>query len=213
MFRDVLQRHYVNHLEGEPSDKRPRLVEPSQQRVSRACLACAETKVRCQGGNPCRRCLTKNIPCRPRPKTTYKQPGRDSRIRTLHSEEPEANNDIGSDHSQSTEQYPRDGLLATGEQTDRSITTSGSSTLGDYPIVGSSLQHAKQISSLTDAPIRFPVQMPLDDCELRVLLHVPSDSNFSISFHLARRRAQSGTRKFVHHRFPHVGHAKYRYAR
>jgi len=60
----------MNHLDSEAPSKRQRVRRDLHHRASKACKACAETKLRCQGGTPCQRCVSKNIPCRTNPKRT-----------------------------------------------------------------------------------------------------------------------------------------------
>lgn len=35
-----------------------------RQRAAKACFSCAESKLRCEGGKPCRRCVERGLPCR-----------------------------------------------------------------------------------------------------------------------------------------------------
>lgn len=53
--RDTLQRHLSVHDKG----RRDR----QQSRVKRACRECSRSKLRCDGHEPCSRCLSKNQPC------------------------------------------------------------------------------------------------------------------------------------------------------
>ncbi|GAM86962.1 hypothetical protein ANO11243_049830 [Dothideomycetidae sp. 11243] len=63
---DLLKRHAVTHSERPQSAKRVRTTgtpPPRRNRASKACVACAEAKGRCEGGNPCLRCQQKRIAC------------------------------------------------------------------------------------------------------------------------------------------------------
>lgn len=70
----MLKRHYLSHLDDEAPPKRQRVGQDFRQKVSKACSACAESKVRCEGGIPCQRCLTKKIPCQSRSRLTSQRP-------------------------------------------------------------------------------------------------------------------------------------------
>lgn len=68
-FSDVLQRHVTNH-DSEGSNKRQKVASTSRARASRACIACAESKLKCEGGEPCQRCQARGTACR------YKSPAK-----------------------------------------------------------------------------------------------------------------------------------------
>jgi hypothetical protein len=60
---DLLKRHTSGHKD-EPSSKRQDTSQKSaNSRVSKACIPCAEAKLRCEGSNPCIRCLNRGILC------------------------------------------------------------------------------------------------------------------------------------------------------
>ncbi|KAL2785561.1 hypothetical protein BJX66DRAFT_58108 [Aspergillus keveii] len=61
-------------MDDESSVKRRRVTGPNNhQTVPKACIPCAESKVRCVGGNPCQRCSTKQIQCVARSGITSQQ--------------------------------------------------------------------------------------------------------------------------------------------
>jgi len=63
---DLLKRHTDNHAPGESStaEKRRRITSLSTQgRVSHACRACANARVRCEEQKPCTRCKNRSMQC------------------------------------------------------------------------------------------------------------------------------------------------------
>lgn len=69
----MLQRHVINH-DSEGANKRQKVAGTSRARVTRACIACAESKLKCEGGEPCQRCQTRGTSCR------YKSPTKRSSV-------------------------------------------------------------------------------------------------------------------------------------
>lgn len=64
MVRDLLKRHALGHEKEGPANKKQKLVAPpTRHRTAQACLACAKSKLRCDGSEPCSRCAKKNITC------------------------------------------------------------------------------------------------------------------------------------------------------
>ncbi|KAK7899769.1 hypothetical protein LTR67_003514 [Exophiala xenobiotica] len=61
---DLLKRHVNGHNQNNSGGRNKPATKPNHSRVSRACLACAETKLRCDGAWPCGRCKTRDIACR-----------------------------------------------------------------------------------------------------------------------------------------------------
>lgn len=60
VFRDTLQRHLAVHRETLEQGSRS---TGAKSRVRRACRICAHSKLRCDGQNPCKRCLAKGNTC------------------------------------------------------------------------------------------------------------------------------------------------------
>lgn len=161
----MLKRHYVSHLEDEAPQKRQRLGEACHQRASKACIACAETKVRCQGGNPCQRCLTKNIPCQVRSRAGKQQPRRVSTAQSTRSTDTQPSNVTRGNHSFPEQQRPeKNGLHMPAEQTtEAALVANTATTDGDTIADGRSQTHAQNNSlnhSLTDL-----TQASLDECK------------------------------------------------
>lgn len=67
--RDLLKRHAATHGDAatqsdDPPFKRRRTqTDLNRPRAQKACKPCAEAKARCEGNNPCLRCLQKSIFC------------------------------------------------------------------------------------------------------------------------------------------------------
>jgi Fungal Zn(2)-Cys(6) binuclear cluster domain len=68
---DLLKRHAAKHDDPEQashgaapvSKRRKTLTDVHRSRAQRACQACADAKVRCEGNRPCLRCQQKSIAC------------------------------------------------------------------------------------------------------------------------------------------------------
>ncbi|KAH7371600.1 hypothetical protein BKA64DRAFT_308256 [Cadophora sp. MPI-SDFR-AT-0126] len=57
---DLLRRHRQNHVDGDTIAK-----PPTRARTGRACIGCADAKLRCSDSRPCERCVTKAVVCEP----------------------------------------------------------------------------------------------------------------------------------------------------
>lgn len=61
---DLLRRHVLGHQTSLSSNKRQKLFhEPTRSRIAQACIACAKSKLRCDGAEPCSRCSKKDTEC------------------------------------------------------------------------------------------------------------------------------------------------------
>ena len=58
--RDTLQRHLSVHAK---TDDKRLPTAGSNRRVTHACQNCSQSKLRCDGKNPCNRCLSKSSAC------------------------------------------------------------------------------------------------------------------------------------------------------
>lgn len=62
--RDLLKRHLAAHSDGQTPKKRQKTTpSTTKPRVSQACTACAEAKLKCEQKKPCSRCEQKRIVC------------------------------------------------------------------------------------------------------------------------------------------------------
>ncbi|PVH69493.1 hypothetical protein DL98DRAFT_624643, partial [Cadophora sp. DSE1049] len=57
---DLLRRHRQNHVDDDTNAK-----PPTRARTGRACIGCADAKVRCSDSRPCERCVAKAVVCEP----------------------------------------------------------------------------------------------------------------------------------------------------
>jgi uncharacterized Zn-finger protein len=61
--KDLLRRHVANHENDSPKKRQRLLSSPNSSRVTQACRACAAARVKCDESKPCRRCVSRNLPC------------------------------------------------------------------------------------------------------------------------------------------------------
>ncbi|KAH6606639.1 hypothetical protein Trco_005792 [Trichoderma cornu-damae] len=61
--KDLLRRHVANHENDSPKKRQRMVASPNSSRVTQACRACAVARVKCDESKPCRRCVSRNLPC------------------------------------------------------------------------------------------------------------------------------------------------------
>ncbi|KAH0499469.1 hypothetical protein TgHK011_006666 [Trichoderma gracile] len=61
--KDLLRRHVANHENDSPKKRQRLISSPNSSRVTQACRACAAARVKCDESKPCRRCVSRNLPC------------------------------------------------------------------------------------------------------------------------------------------------------
>jgi hypothetical protein len=61
--RDLLKRHAIAHNPEHDGTRPKKSADAPARRKTQACLACAESKLRCEGNFPCARCTHKGIAC------------------------------------------------------------------------------------------------------------------------------------------------------
>lgn len=100
---DLLKRHAANHPPNEEelgsgsgdsaSKRRKTLPNVNRPRAFQACRACAASKLRCEGSQPCYRCQEKSLACEyPQsraPRSHESAPGEDEPVPDRISQEPE----------------------------------------------------------------------------------------------------------------------------
>ncbi|KAF4979783.1 hypothetical protein FZEAL_4087 [Fusarium zealandicum] len=52
----------VDNADAEPSERPVKKMKRGKY-ISRACTSCQQRKIKCEGGDPCRQCLSKQLPC------------------------------------------------------------------------------------------------------------------------------------------------------
>ena len=61
--RDLLKRHSINHNNDQPNKRLKTSQSTPRSRTAKACIACAESKLRCGPSRPCDRCKARGISC------------------------------------------------------------------------------------------------------------------------------------------------------
>ncbi|KAH7248153.1 hypothetical protein B0J15DRAFT_59093 [Fusarium solani] len=155
---DILKRHVGTHLDPKAgfrtgSGKR-------RTRAARACTFCAESKLRCEGTDPCQRCRDRGLKCqytqRPR---TRKAPGgpvsEGTRVGMTESPAPSDEGDPASPSGVTEESTEHHARASFTDASDLSQSVSG-------PRVGSHADNVVQPFT----PMSFDTGLPMDDADL-----------------------------------------------